>query len=87
MGRPPKPLAGRCVEGLGEGDGHFVDEVAGGDAVLGPESRQPLGAGRQARLLKADENEVSALGQDLSLKSFQSVVSAGLHADILSSCP
>jgi hypothetical protein len=74
-------------ERSGEGDGNFVDEVAGGDAVLCLENRKLIGAGRQARLLKADKNEVSALGQDLSLKSFQSVVSAGLHADILSSCP
>jgi hypothetical protein len=52
-------------ERSGESDTHFMNEVARGDADLSSERRQPFGAGRQARLLKADENEVRTLGGNL----------------------
>ena len=53
------------VDGLGECDGHFVDDVAGGDAVLGLEGRKLLVSGRGIRPLiigKVGEHEVATLG-------------------------
>jgi hypothetical protein len=52
-------------ERSGESDTHFVDGVARSDAVLSPERRKPIGARWQARLVKADENEVRTLRGNL----------------------
>ena len=67
--------------GSGEGDAHFVDMVAGCDAVLSLEGRKLFVSGRGVRLpvLKANEHERANLGGDLSLKEPETVASAGLH--------
>jgi hypothetical protein len=76
----------RWLIGSGKSEAHFVDEVAGGDGVLSPESRKPIVTGRGVSLssVKAEEHERARPWQDLGFKAGDAGTSAGEHWRVLS---
>jgi hypothetical protein len=71
----------RWLSGSGKSEAHFVEEIAGGDAVISPEGRKPIVPGRSVSLpsVKAEEHERARPWQDLGFKAGEAVTSAGEH--------